>query len=146
MSRAQNLQNKRELYGSPPFTQRPQIDAGGVFLHAPTKSDPEGKYFPLDKMKVANRSNADVLIYLDTNPDRALYVEARTQEIFEQIQPFRSYKIENLNDSTAISSDDLKVTARKRPLDADKQAQRQAAQQNQGPDIGTLLGAARLFG
>jgi hypothetical protein len=142
---SQNLQRKRELYGSPPFTQRPQIDAGGVFLHAPNQADPEGKYFPLDKLKVANKSNSDVVIFLDTNPDRALYVEAGTQEIFEQIQPFRSYKIENLNSSTGISSDELKVTARKSPLDADKAAQRQAAQENQGPDAGKLLGAARLF-
>jgi len=145
MSRHQNLQKKRELYGSPPFTQRPSISGGGVFLHAPNKADPEGKYFPLDKLKVANKSNADVVIYLDTNPSRGLYVEAGTQEIFEQIQPFRTYKVENQNASTSIAQDELKITARKRPIDADKRAQQQAAEQNDGPDMGTLLGAARLF-
>lgn len=114
-------------------------------MHAPNKADPEGKYFPLDKLKVANKSNADVVIYLDTNPDRGLYVEAGTQEIFEQIQPFRTYKVENQNASTSIAQDELKITARKRPIDADKRAQQQAAEQNDGPDMGTLLGAARLF-
>lgn len=148
----QNLQTRRErekeLYGSPPFTERPSISANSSVVIDPDASDPEAKYFPLDKMKVANKSNVGVEIWLDTNPSRVLYVEANTQEIFEEILPFRSYKVVNTDPSggTDLNEGDVVVTARKSPLDADKAAQRQAAKGEKGLGIGDIAGLANLLG
>jgi len=140
----QNKQNAR-LKGSPPFNQRPQLNGGGIFLFSPEANDRIARFFPLDTIKVANKSNADVEVKLDTNDDRGLFVESGTQEIFDQVQPFRSYKIQNLSNNTTIAKDELKITVRKAPLDADDAARRQAANESEGPDISDMLGIANML-
>lgn len=140
----QNKQNK-QFKGSPPFTQRPQLAGGGIFLFSPEAKDRIARFFPLDTIKVANKSNADVEVLLDTNEDRGLFVESATQEIFDNVQDFRSYKVRNLSNSTSIGQDELKITVKRAPLDADEAARKRLAQETEGPEMSDIMTAANFF-
>lgn len=152
MTQNQRRQQLKAQGGSRPFTKRPTFSGDGVFLYSPRRSEPEGRVLKVggfDKLKVANKSNVDVVIYLNTNPDRALYVEAGTQEIFEDVRPFRSYKVKGQGSSSqTISVNELKLTAKLSSLDADDQAAYQAERERQQPNvgIGELAGLANLLG
>jgi hypothetical protein len=133
--------------GSKAYPKRPSINAGGVFGYNPSRSDPEGRVLKVggfDKLKVANKSNSDVEVQLGMNPKRALYIEAGTQEIFEDIQPFRSYKVVNLDNSNSIPAGKLTLSSKLKAMTADDQARYQQ-QKNQGLGIGDLAGIAKLI-
>lgn len=132
--------------GSKAYPKRPSINAGGNFGYNPSRSDPEGRVLKVggfDKLKVANKSNSDVEIQLGMNPKRALFIEAGTQEIFEDIQPFRSYKVLNLDSSNSIPTGRLTVSPKLKAMTADDQARYQQLDDEIG--IGDLMGLARLI-
>jgi len=151
MSLSQNTRQEknRELYGSEPFTEQPAIQASEATVIYYDERHPAAKYFPLDKIIVANQSNVDVEIWLDTNPNRKILVESNTQEIYEDILPFRSYKVINTEPvgGTDISSGELSITTRKKPMDANEKARRDFKNDNnQGIDAGDLVGFLNFLG
>lgn len=130
--------------GSKPYRQKPQIDAGGVYGYNPSRNDREGHILEVggfDKLKVANKSNSDIIIQPGMNPKRGQVIESGTQEILEDVQPFGSYKVVNLDQSNSIPEGKLNITTKLSELTADDRARYQAAQDNQ-PDMTKLIGLA----
>lgn len=152
----QNQQQRRQQLkaqgGSRPYTEIVTMSGDGADSYIPKRNDPEGRVLKLggfDKLKVANKSSVDVVIYLDTNPKRAHYIEAGTQEIFSDLRPFRSWKVVGQGGSgESINLNELKITSKLSRLTADDQAAIEAERnaQNGGVDIGQLAGLANLLG
>jgi len=121
--------------GSPPFRKRPSIAADDIYLYAPADNSKAARYFPFDYLQIINQSNVDVLVELEQRSDRSWTVGSSAARTLDDIQPFRSYSVTNLDSSTSISQGELTVIARRQPWDANKQAQ----QQLQADDLDSLL-------
>lgn len=125
-----------KIYGSPSFAETPAISAGDIWAYSFDPYDDEAEYAPFNSLVVQNQSSADIKIKIENSPDNAFLVASGTSRVLEpeMVGFFKTFVVENLDGSTAISSGDLTLEVARQAMDADTKA-RQDVTQGQASNI-----------
>lgn len=90
-----------------------QIDAGDFYLESFRTHPTLGNFVPLNFIRVANKSNNDIILELDQDPNRAVPIESGITDTVS-LGKFHTLKVKNLGDED-ITATELNISVMRKP-------------------------------